>query len=626
MEIDLSTGRYRKFVKSSGRRAKDKATETLNTARWTDCAELLNRCREIYDKGRYMREQMRRWTDYTQGDQWNDLIDDPDSMFKQKIREEDYIKRQGFVPLKYNIMKKSMKTTCGVYTNNKPAPTIGVRGNDLKNVGDMVTCAVRSACQANDVGQLSVSLLEEAWQKSMFLCSVYYRYNVERRMSDVYVQNEDFYKLIIQNDLHDKKLRDMRIIGMIRDMPFEDLARQFAESAEDVRALQREYATVRAMYSGEDYAFQGDRYEGDGESFYVGADRGKCRVYEIWTKESEQALYCHDWARGTEEYRDVRDKEAIDYENAQRILQCVAAGMEEEDAQLIEYRWDLRQYWYVRYLTPTGRCLLEMESPYNHGSHPFVIGVFPMVDGKMHSPAEEIIDVQRALNRTLSQIDFIRQRGAKNVLMVDTNTIPDNISWDEFAEEYSRNGSMMFLKLKPGAMMPQQLKSTAVQDGDVQLVQLYKTFSDEISGVTGALRGERANADTPASLYQQQAQNAENNIAYFLQWFNGCMDDVYWKITMLVQQYYEEGRYLPLAGSEYKEEAKVFRAADAREVDLYLEVVDTMSVSFYRLQFEQTLQMALQTQSIDFITYLRSTRAPFAGKLADELEAKMGTA
>lgn len=613
--------RYKRFIKETPK-SSTAAAVVLHSVGWADCTELLNRARDIYEHGQEMREQMRRWTDYTQGDQWNDLIDDPDSNFRRKIREEDYIKRQGFVPLKYNIMKKSMKTTCGVYSNNKVLPSIGVRGNDTHQIGDMVTCAVRSAYEANDMGHQSVAMLEEAWQKAMFLCSVYYRYDDARKISDVYVQNEDFYKLIIQNDLHDKRLRDMNIIGMIRDMPFAELARQFADSPEEVRALEAEYKAVNMQYVGTEYAFQGDRFGNSGDSFYVGRDPNKCRVFEIWTKETEQALYCHDWAEGTEEYRDVKDKPLVDKENAARIAQAVEAGMAPEEAQLIEYRWDLRSFWYVRYLTPTGMCLRQMESPYNHGSHPFVVGVFPMVDGRMHSPAEEIIDVQRALNRTLSQIDFIRQRGAKNMLMVDVNTIPDNISWDDFAEEYSRNGSMMFLKLKPGAVMPQQLRSTPIQAGDVQLVQMYKTFSDEISGITGAMRGERANASTPAGLYAMQTQNSENNIAYFMEWFNTCMNDLFWKMTMLIQQYYDEGRYLPLAGNEFEEEAHVFRRADARAVDLYLEVVNQSSVSYYRQNFEQTLQMALQTQSIDFITYLKSTRAPFAFKLAEELEKK----
>ena len=621
--------RYRKFLTTTRKKAVDRVQETMDSVTWTDAQDLLNYCRDLYEKGRPMRDKMRRCTDYTQGRQWNDMIEDPDSRYKQKIREEDYIKRQGFVPLKYNIMKKSMNTICGLYANQYLPPSVGVHGDDerAQKLADMLTCALRSAGQANQEPQLLTAELEEAWMKGVFSMSVRYQWDCEKRRSEVFIQHEDPYKLILENDLADKELRDMRIIGAIRDMPLEDVIHNFAHNRREAQMIQDEYSAVPQYYAGANYAFQGDRYSGGTESFYVSTNPNKCRVFEIWRKETEEALFVHDYASGMDEYRSVTDQPLIEQENANRVQMMIEAGGSPEDAQLIVpvgegNGWTTREYWYVRYITPLGHVLKEEPSPYNHESHPFVVGAFPMVDGEIHSSAENHIDVQRALNRMFTQMDFIRQRGAKNMLMVDVNTIPDNITWSDFAEEYSRNGSVMFLKLKPGAQMPTPLKTSTIQDADVAIINMYKQFADEISGVSGALRGERANADTPASLYAQQAANSENNTAYLMNWFNGCVDKLHLKMLMLIQQFYEDKRYLAVSGNDFDAEAKIFRQMEARAASMYTEVINASSVAYYKLNFEQTLREALQTQSIDFLTYLKNTGAPFAYRLAQDIERR----
>lgn len=625
----IKNKRYRKFLSPGLGKTTDDAKAVLDSVTWTDANDLLDYCRDLYEKGWTMRAKMRRCTDYTQGKQWNDFIEDPDSRYRQMIKEEDYIKRQGFVPLRYNIMQKSKNTTCGLYANQYMPPTVGVHGDDeaSRKTADMVTCALRSAGQSNQESQLLTSELEEAWMKGLFLMSVHYKWDCEKKRSEVFIQHEDPYKLIIENDLTEKSLRDARLIGMIRDMPLEDVIHNFASTPYEAQLIQNEYSAVPHKFAGLSYTFQGERFVSSAESFYVSTNPNKCRVFEIWRKETEQALFVHDYASGMDEYRSVKDWPLINQENVLRIKAMLEAGGTMADARLIAPKganngWTTREYWYVRYITPLGHVLKEEETPYNHGSHPFVIGAFPMTDGEIHSPAESLIDVQRALNRTFSQIDFMRQRGTKGVLMVDVNAIPDNISWQDFADEYSRNGSVLFLKMKPNAQMPEQLKSATIQDGDVAIVNMYKQFADEISGVSGALRGERATADTPASLYAQQAANSENNIAYFMNWFNGCVDRLHEKMMMVIQQYYEDKRYLAVTGNEFDAEARRFRQMEARLARLYIEIVNINSVSFYKAQFEQTLSMALQTQAIDFLTYLKNTRAPFADRLAKDIERR----
>lgn len=48
-------------------------------------------------------------------------------------------------------------------------------------------------------------------------------------------------------------------------------------------------------------------------------------------------------------------------------------GMPEEEVPLIKATWFVDDYWYFYYLSPFGDILREGETPYEHGSHPYVL-------------------------------------------------------------------------------------------------------------------------------------------------------------------------------------------------------------------------------------------------------------
>ena len=58
-----------------------------------------------------------------------------------------------------------------------------------------------------------------------------------------------------------------------------------------------------------------------------------------------------------------------------------------------------------------------------------------------------------------------------------------------------------------------RVKTNSVSAGDIEMIKLYMQLGDEISGVSSALRGEKAASGTPSSLYAQQVQNSANNLS-----------------------------------------------------------------------------------------------------------------
>ena len=65
-----------------------------------------------YSNSQRFREDRERNKKYTYGRQWDDVIIDENG---QKMKEEDYIKAQGNVPLKNNLIRRLVRNVIGVY-------------------------------------------------------------------------------------------------------------------------------------------------------------------------------------------------------------------------------------------------------------------------------------------------------------------------------------------------------------------------------------------------------------------------------------------------------------------------------------------------------------------------------
>lgn len=594
----------------------------LDSVRFTNYKELLEECRDMYDKLRPVRERAQRNINYTLGRQWEDRIIDPESAFiGGTIKEEDYIKRQGKVPLKYNIMNKSKKSIVGTFRQNKQEPVAIARERDDQKLGEMMTIAMQYVYNSNNIYELNARLLEECWVTGMFVRSVYYRHIYEKQMPDVYVQNENPFMMFFNGDVQDVLMRDLTTIGAIRDMSIQELISSFAQSEDDAKALIDEYEYINKHHTDYLYAFDKNRNLTESD-FYVSRDTAKCRVFEVWRLESQKCLYCHDRAEGTECYRNLDEKGEIDAENERRINEMVSLGFAADDANLIEYKWFVRKYWYVRYLTPNGNCIFESETPFEHGSHPFTLGAYPMLNGEICSPAEELIDIQRGINRRLSQIDFLIQNSAKGVLLCPIDAVPDSMTPKQFASEYTRNGSVLFYKPKPGVEIPQQITSASVSAGELEVVRLYMQLNDDISGVSGALRGEKPASNTPASRYAQEAQNSAVNIEDFIGWFNSNIRESDYKMMNTIQQYYDDEHYIPIAGKNYSEEAKYYTPSKIRRSQFDLTIVESTTTPAYRMALEETLMKALEIGAMDFKTYLEASPSPFADSILEIINRK----
>ena len=273
-------------------------------------------------------------------------------------------------------------------------------------------------------------------------------------------------------------------------------------------------------------------------------------------RERVKAFWCHGLAGGRRfTWTSYSNKGNIDAENEGRLednrikdelgnyvldeLGQPTLYMPESEVPLIEYEYMIQSYWYYRYLSPFGDILDEGESPYSHGSHPYTMKAYPFVDGEIHSFVSDIIDQQRYINHYIILNDFVTKASAKGVLVVDEASVPDDMSIEDIADEWTKFNGVIKLKLKSGAQVPQQMMNRSVPAGLGDMIKLQMSMMEDVSGVQGAMQGKQPTSGTSGALYQQQASNASNSIVDLLESFASFIISGMYKKCKNIQQFYD---------------------------------------------------------------------------------------
>lgn len=490
------------------------------------------------------RRDRERNKNYTYGRQWDDYV----CVNGKMMKEEELIKKQGNVPLKNNLIRRMVQAVLGVYRSQAKEPTCTARDRDEQRYGETMSTVLQCNMQLNRMTEINARCMEEFLISGFVVQRKWYgwRENKLDCWTD-YVQPNNFF---IDNNMRDFRGWDCSCLGEIHDISFEDLCGRFAHSKADYDRLAEIYKYAKdksylsAMYDNFGYPLQG-YYD-----FLVPYDQSRCRVIEVWRKESKERVRCHDVNNGDVFKVDMEDfKELVLDENEKRLQQARELGMSEDDVPLIRYEWFMDSYWYYYMLTPFGDILEEGETPYEHKSHPYVFKAYPFIDGEIHSFVSNVIDQQRYTNRLITMYDWIMRASAKGVLLFPEECLPKGMSMEDVADEWARfNGIIMIKQPKAGQALPQQIANNCTQIGISELLNMQLKFFEDISGVNGALQGKPGYSGMSASLYNQQAQNASTSLLDLLDTFSAFIRDGAYKDVKNIQQFYDTPRVFNIAG------------------------------------------------------------------------------
>lgn len=613
---------FRKSKVTSSDDITDSVRKRWNTYGQKINVPLLERFHRAWDNLSKFREDRDRSLRYIYGDQWSDQI-----LYKGRlITEKNYIQSKGNIPLVNNVMRSLVNSVTGIYAKQDTEPVCFARNRDQQMVGNMMTTALQCNWQINKMPILLLNVFEEFLASGAAIARETYEFRDDNL--DEYTDAVNPYYMAWEGG-SDPRHTDIRMIGQMHDLDFNEMVSEFVNK-ETGLTIQN----LREMYFGTDgrriYDYNEPSLHQLNEknnirnvSFYNSSSPHEYRVFEIWTKEIKARYRCWDTNSGERYKIELNQIKDVDAENQRRLKMGAQFGMPVEEIPLIETEKFIDNYWYYSFLSPSGRVLLEGETPYEHKSHPYTIKLYPFINGEVHSFTSTFIDQQRYINRLITLNDFILRTSAKGVTLVPEDCIPDDMSPEEFAEKWTSVDGLIIYKPKTGSnLKPEIFHNNSTNIGINEMLQLQLGLIDRISSVTGALQGKEAASGTSAARYGMEAQNATTALAAILKTFTSFTEDIAKKKVKIIQQYYEDGRYI--STSTNSSDITQYDAVSARDVEYFISIRESSATPVYRMMVNDWLK-ELWAGSNGLITVqdlLRYGDFPFADKLLQDIEER----
>ena len=411
---------------------------------------------------------------FTYGDQWGDLVKDYQG---RVMTERDHLAEQGCESITNNLIRQMVKTIVGRF-----------RSQYIKRE-DGPTSTPSQVSVDNELDELDSRALEEFLISGCCIQRVDL-YHEPGESDHVRVDNVNINK-IFTGTVNDTRAWDCELIGQLHDLNIAQLLRRVADGN------QRKAAWVRRLYTDgaenrlADFTTRLGADSQLGTDFWHAAD-GKCRAIEVWTLESREVIVCHNRREGT-----------LTVEPARTIHRL-------KNKPEMSTRWDIATVWHCRWFSPMGDLLTEYDSPWPHGSHPFVVKLYPLTDGEVHAVVEDLIDSQKHVNRMISLLDHVMRSSAKGVLLFPETALPDGWTWEDARRCWSNANGLLPYNPQYSDAKPEQINANSGNSSAFQMIELQMKLFEEISGVSSALKGKSPTVNS-ANAYQLQSENA--NIA-----------------------------------------------------------------------------------------------------------------
>lgn len=624
--MNLSSKDLARIKKYSGKKPPLGVAKMVRTSqRWEVSKEnndLLWDCWKDWEALRGMREEHKRNQRYKNGHQWDDLITDPDNP-SRKIREREYISRQGKSAIQNNLIQQIDRNILGQMLSNPTQPIVLCRSEDDTPYGEMLTNTLQYGLDLNKYSVLQKSAL--SYLASAGICVAKVRYGLwsTKNRSDVFVDVVNVNRFFFNQDTEDPRMTDIRRLGEIHDYTWNELIRDFYRGKEnDINALREEYRSIAEYCRERENNTAEDNLKN--LDFYGASNNGKYRVYEVWTKRVRKVEYVHDKAKGEELIDEVNGSAYYEAINAERIAQLRAAGFDDDaiETQLIDHESRAEEYWLAQWLTPRGTCIKQMETPFAHQSYPYIIGTMPRIDGVSKPLYSHITDINRTINRHLTLVDFSIASASKGCLMVPKSML-QYATLEQITSQYTKtDGVLVFDDSSPVVNKPTQLSSSPIPAGTFDFINAEIAQLREVSGLSGALSGQAPRASTPSSLYAQQAQNSMLNFVLLFNCFADFNKEVASKVLQTQMQYYATRRHVDISGQAYDKTAIYYEPSVIDKiVDWNVVISEGVDTPVFRQLSDDLLKYLFDAKAIGVELLLENSSAPFAKKLLAQVRS-----
>lgn len=584
--------------------------------------DLLVRCENLWNNLDYMRRARARVLRFAYGDHYDDKI-----LIKGKwMRQRDYLSAVGGLAIQINQVKKVINSIAGLWVGEKNGPSVTALDTNMEGYGEGMTEVLKAIYRLNAMGVLGGEWLNESNIGGLAIAKVEHSKYLGGKKKEVVIKNTNPNYFFFESGMQDSRFRDLTLVGQLHDVAFNDLCASFAEKPEDFNQLREWYASDSYHGLQPDPVDYSDANKWEDISFNRPRQHGFCRVIEVWTRERRPRYHILD-TNSPEQPYDINadDKEMlrqIEQTNKERKAEGRRLGWKDEDIPLIEKYWFIDTYWYCRYLTPDGHVIWEGESTLPDRGQPYTIMAVPFTNGRIVGHASDAVDLNIAMDRALVVDDMVKRAGAKGVMFVPEDIVPDWMGWDEFAEQATSINGIVYYKPKPHGNIPEMVYSHSSAVDSTNMISLFAKLLEDGVSVSGALQGKAPTAGTAASLYAQQRQNSVTPLSPLLERFGVFMDDVAMTALNYVQEYYTIQDYADVVSSNEILQAMNLNLALMGDLRYKVAIGPGKDTPQYRDSLQEDVMLGMQAGALTYADYIDLLNRPYRAEIKRRMELR----
>lgn len=598
--------------------------------------KLLQWLSHYYDNMSELRKKWKRAQDFVMGRQLEEKID----WNGRKITIREYMELQDMPILEYDVISDKLISLVGLVRQQRATASCTAVDPNEEDYISFFNEYLRQNDNNNNRQEMDARLFYEFCVYGFIGMSTVW----DRRdgREGIFNDKVDIYKLAVP-PFFKPDLSDIEIFGVAHDLTWREILAKFTDGSDgQAQQLNEIYLQTQTHYSPEQgYQATGEAQLTGLEDFLHSSIQGKYRVIEVWTKESRQSLWVHDWEKGDAGFMPMYMKAELDAENESRKrgnvmmdengLPILDENGEEmyyvdpEKLNLIEYEPQMETFWYRRYITPNGYLLDARESPYfvlrdgyRCSIQPYSFLAYPCLQGEVKSLIMRMENNQRTLNHYMMMINFVVANGAKGTLLIDDASVSDKVSPEENRRNYNKTNGEYHWDSSKGGEKPEVLMNKSIPAGVEFMISFAKTMAAEGSGVQGALQGVHRN--TSGRQYQLERESASTSVTDFVESFN-CFKLREAKLKIyLIQEFCNEHDSVKLVGDDYR---TYFNPETMRDMDLDVAMdLDSYSATI-RDQIVDLLWQLKKDGDIDAYTMLTNGKFPGTYRIRKYLKEKM---
>lgn len=598
--------------------------------------KLLQWLSHYYDNMSELRKKWKRAQNFVMGRQLEEKID----WNGRKITIREYMELQGMPILEYDVISDKLISLVGLVRQQRATASCTAVDPNEEDYISFFNEYLRQNDNNNNRQEMDARLFYEFCVYGFIgMSTVWDRRNGRE---GIFNDKVDIYKLAVP-PFFKPDLSDIEIFGIGHDLTWREILAKFTDGSDgQAQQLNEIYLQTQTHYSPEQgYQATGEAQLTGLEDFLHSSIQGKYRVIEVWTTESRQSLWVHDWDKSDAGFMPMGVKAELDAENESRKRANVMRDenglpildengeemyyVDPDELNLIEYEPQMETFWYRRYITPNGYLLDARESPYfvlrdgyRCSIQPYSFLAYPCLQGEVKSLIMRMENNQRTLNHYMMMINFVVANGAKGTLLVDDASVSDKVSPEENRKNYNKTNGEYHWDSSKGGEKPEVLMNKSIPAGVEFMINFAKTMAAEGSGVQGALQGVHRN--TSGKQYQLERESASTSVTDYVESFN-CFKLREAKLkTYLIQEFCNEHDSVKLVGDDYR---TYFNPETMRDMDLDVAMdLDSYSATI-RDQIVDLLWQLKKDGDIDAYTMLTNGKFPGTYRIRKYLKEKM---